>query len=171
MLSQCSKIQAKAIFAGGMPACALPHALWCVVNNVGISSIIIDKLSQGCKKGGPEFATAPVALCQGGQEGAREYQIFYVLIVLILTRNYNNRTGQNAFFARFASGALDAPFARFAPPALKNFRHPCSRYIVNCKALLGGDNLQMFIVFCYYRCLQVYKEIVLLSYFIKFSSS
>ena len=25
---------------------------------------------------------------------------------------------------RFAFGALDAPFARFAPPALNNFRHP-----------------------------------------------
>ena len=24
-----------------------------------------------------------------------------------------------------ASGALDAPFARFAPSALNNFRHPC----------------------------------------------
>ena len=23
--------------AGGVPACALPYALWCVVNNVGIS--------------------------------------------------------------------------------------------------------------------------------------
>ena len=26
---------------------------------------------------------------------------------------------------RFASGALDALFARFTPPALNNFRHPC----------------------------------------------
>ena len=25
---------------------------------------------------------------------------------------------------RIASGALDAPFAQFAPPALNNFRHP-----------------------------------------------
>ena len=25
--------------AGGMPACALPYPLWCVVNSLGISSI------------------------------------------------------------------------------------------------------------------------------------
>ena len=67
--------------------------------------------------------------------GARVYQIFYVLIVLILTKNYNNRTWQNMakclfctirpWCRRLASGALDAPFTRFAPPALNNFRHPC----------------------------------------------
>ena len=28
---------------------------------------------------------------------------------------------------RFASGALDAPLAWFAPPALNNFRHPCKQ--------------------------------------------
>ena len=30
---------------------------------------------------------------------------------------------------RLASGAKDAPFARFAPPALNNFRHPWLKQI------------------------------------------
>ena len=37
-----------------VPACALLYALWCVVSNVGFSSIKIDKLSQGCRTTGPE---------------------------------------------------------------------------------------------------------------------
>ena len=40
--------------AGAVPACALPYILSHVVNNVGISSIKIDKLSQGCRTAGPE---------------------------------------------------------------------------------------------------------------------
>ena len=51
-----------------VPACALLYALWCVNSNVGFSSIKIDKLSQGCRTMGPEYVTAPVALCPGGQE-------------------------------------------------------------------------------------------------------
>ena len=35
--------------------------------------------------------------CRPLPRGARVYQIFYVLIVLILTKNYNNRTCQVAF--------------------------------------------------------------------------
>ena len=31
----------------GVPACALPYAVWSIVNIDGISSIKIDKLSQG----------------------------------------------------------------------------------------------------------------------------
>ena len=34
-----------------------------------------------------------------------------------------NRTKQNILFAQFPA-ALDAPFARFAPAALRSFRHP-----------------------------------------------
>ena len=37
----------------------------------------------------------------------------------------NNRTWQNASFARFASTTLDASNTRFAPAALKSFQHPC----------------------------------------------
>ena len=44
-----------------MLAHALPYALWFVVNNVGISSIKIDKLNQ-CRTAGPEEVTARVAL-------------------------------------------------------------------------------------------------------------
>ena len=40
--------------ASGVPACALLFALWCIVNNVGISSIKTDKVSQGCRTVGPE---------------------------------------------------------------------------------------------------------------------
>ena len=50
-----------------MPACALPYVLWRVVNNVGISSIKIDKLSQEYRTAGPELATVPVAFAQGGK--------------------------------------------------------------------------------------------------------
>ena len=46
---------------GNIHGCALPYDLWCVVNNVGISSIKIDKLRQGCKTGRPELVTAPFA--------------------------------------------------------------------------------------------------------------
>ena len=45
--------------AGGVPARALPYALWCVFNNVGISSIKIDKLSQGCRTGGATIGDYP----------------------------------------------------------------------------------------------------------------
>ena len=76
-----------------------------IVNDGWISSIKIDKLSQGYRTGGPELVTAPVALCPGGQECTN----FYVLIVLILTKNYNNRTWQSAFFAWFAPTAHDSP--------------------------------------------------------------
>ena len=58
---------------------------------------------------------------------ARVYQIFDVLIMLILTTTKNSRTLQNASFARlrwFAPAALNAPFAWLAPPALKRFWHP-----------------------------------------------
>ena len=38
---------------GEVPACALLCAFWCVVKNVRISSIKIDKFSLGCRTGGP----------------------------------------------------------------------------------------------------------------------
>ena len=75
--------------------------------------------------------------CRSLPRGARMYQIFYVLIVLISKKNYNSRTWQNAFFARFAPAARDlpplpairirrpgCPFHAIRPPALNNFRHP-----------------------------------------------
>ena len=34
---------------------------------------------------------------------------------------------------RLDSGAQDAPFARFAPPALNNFRHPCVKEHIHNK--------------------------------------
>ena len=71
--------------------------------------------------GGPELATTPVALCPGGQ-GGKSVPNFYVLIVLILTKNYNNRIRQNAFFTRFAPAARNSspapwmPLSRDSPP-------------------------------------------------------
>ena len=38
---------------------------------------------------------------------------------------------------RLPSGALDAPFARFAPPALNNFRHPWRQKSNQHKTALG----------------------------------
>ena len=67
-----------------MPACALLYALCCVVNNVGISSVKIDKLSQGCRTRLPELVNPPATLCLG----ARVHQIFDISVVLILTRKY-----------------------------------------------------------------------------------
>ena len=47
--------------------------------------------------------------------GARVYQIFYVSIVLILAKNYNNRTWQNAFFLHDS-------------PPLPAIRHRCPQF-------------------------------------------
>ena len=65
----------------------------------------------------PEQATAPVALCPGRQE-SRVYQIFYVLIVLILTKNYNNGTWQMPFLHNLPPlPAIHTCCPRFAPAA------------------------------------------------------
>ena len=55
-------------------------------------------------------------------EGARVHQISDVLIVLILTKKKLNMT--KCPFRTIPPAALDAPVARFAPAALKSFRHP-----------------------------------------------
>ena len=62
--------------ASGVPACAHPYILWCDVHYVGISSIKIDKLSQGWRTGGPELATALVALCPRGQECSKFFMFW-----------------------------------------------------------------------------------------------
>ena len=67
--------------ADGVPACSLPYALRCAVSNVVISSIKIDKLSQGCRTecrtGVPELATAPAAICLwGGGKSAPNFWCF-----------------------------------------------------------------------------------------------
>ena len=70
---------------------------------------------------GPELATAPAALRLGGQElgGQERNRISDVSEQKKITEH-----SKMPLFSRFTPAALDAPFGRLAPPALKSFRHP-----------------------------------------------
>ena len=58
---------------GVVPECTLPYALWCVVNNVGISLIKIDKLRM--LDSGARVGDCP---CRPLPRRARVYEIFFM---------------------------------------------------------------------------------------------
>ena len=60
------------------------------------------------------------------QGGKNVPNLLYVLIALILRKIYNNRTWQNASFARLAASARDSPPAPLMP--LSRDFPPCPEY-------------------------------------------